>query len=194
MAEDIHPMNRQGNHGWITAGLLVVTIGTLPLLAQAGKSAGSAASAPSNLDVQVAPPPFTKGIFPCSQCHDGKTVKLNPNPRKLTDMHEDIVLKHGPESRWCLDCHDATDRDRLHLASGERIDFSHSYLLCAQCHGDKYHDWKVGVHGKRTGEWNGRKQYFLCVSCHIPHSPRFLSIKPLPPPNRPGTTHGGKTP
>ncbi len=121
-------------------------------------------------------------------------MKVNPKPRKLTGMHEDIVLKHGPESRWCLDCHDANDRDRLHLASGEKIDFSHSYLLCGQCHGDKYRDWKVGVHGKRTGEWNGRKQYFLCVSCHIPHSPRFRPLKPMPPPDTPQLNQGEKTP
>jgi len=52
-------------------------------------------------------------------------------------MHGDIVLKHDEEHRWCLDCHDADDRDRLHLASGERISFDESYLLCGQCHGEK---------------------------------------------------------
>ena len=72
-------------------------------------------------------------------------------------MHDDIVLKHDEEHRWCLDCHDATDRDWLHLASGERVGFDESYRLCGQCHGEKLRDWKAGVHGRRTGEWNGRK-------------------------------------
>lgn len=136
-------------------------------------------------DIQVPTPPFTEGIFPCTGCHNGKTVKLNTQRRILKDMHDDIILKHGPESRWCLDCHDATDRDRLHLVNGDRIEFTASYLLCGQCHGDKLRDWRVGVHGKRTGSWNGPKQYMLCINCHNPHSPRFKALKPMPPPTPP---------
>jgi len=150
--------------------------------------------APGGQNIQVPPPPFTEGIFPCTQCHDGKTVKLNTTRRKLVDMHDDIVLKHGP-NRWCLDCHSAEDRDHLHLVDGELIDFSKSYLLCGQCHGDKLRDWRVGVHGKRTGEWNGKKQYLLCVHCHNPHGPRFKALKPLPPPLPPSqikAKEGGK--
>jgi len=48
------------------------------------------------------------------------------------------------------------------------VPFTASYELCGQCHGDKYRDWKVGVHGKRTGMWNGKKTYYLCVNCHNP--------------------------
>lgn len=138
-------------------------------------------TAPGGQEIQVPAPPFTEGIFPCTQCHDGKTVKLNTTRRKLVDMHDDIVLNHGP-NRWCLDCHSAEHRDQLHLVDGELIDFSKSYLLCGQCHGDKLRDWKVGVHGKRTGYWNGKKEYLLCVHCHNPHSPHFKALKPLPPP------------
>jgi hypothetical protein len=66
------------------------------------------------------------------------------------------------------------------------IFFEKSYLLCGQCHGTIYRDWKAGVHGKRTGQWNGRKQYRLCVHCHNPHQPKYKPLKPLPPPIRPG--------
>jgi|GEM_PF-4292866 len=52
-------------------------------------------------------------------------------------------------------------------------------------HGDKFRDWKVGIHGKRTGYWNGEKQYLLCAHCHNPHSPSFKAMKPMPPPVRP---------
>lgn len=138
-------------------------------------------------EIQVAPPPLTEGIFPCSGCHDGKAQKPNPIRREMKDMHTDIELKHGPETRWCTDCHDLIDRDKLRLASGDKLDFKVSYQLCGQCHGDKYRDWRVGVHGKRTGSWNGAKQYLLCVSCHNPHSPRFAAIAPMPPPVRPET-------
>ena len=110
-------------------------------------------------------------------------MEVNTQPRIL-EMHEDIVesFTHDNENRWCLDCHDANVRDSLRLASGKLLDFKESYKLCGQCHGDKLRDWKVGVHGKRTGEWNGQKQYLLCVHCHNPHSPRFKMINPEPPP------------
>jgi hypothetical protein len=130
----------------------------------------------------VPPPPFSEGIFPCSECH----AEMTPNPkrRELKEEHTNIVLNHG-QGRWCLDCHDLTNRDKLHLISGEKIGFDESYRLCGQCHGDKYRDWKVGVHGKRTGYWNGKKEYLLCAHCHNPHNPRFKPLAPKPPPVRP---------
>ena len=75
-------------------------------------------------------------------------------------------------------------RDSLKLASGKLLSFKESYKLCGQCHGEKLRDWKVGVHGKRTGYWNGKKEYLLCVHCHSPHSPRFKPLSPEPPPVR----------
>lgn len=138
---------------------------------------------PPEKQFPVPPPPFSEGIFPCSDCHAG--MEPNPERRKLTDFHENIVLHHAEGQRWCLDCHNLEDRDKLRLVSGELIPFTESYRLCGQCHGDKFRDWRVGVHGKRTGNWNGDKQYLLCAHCHNPHDPRFKPLKPLPPPDRP---------
>ncbi|GAB4366460.1 MAG: hypothetical protein Kow00128_09950 [Deltaproteobacteria bacterium] len=135
-------------------------------------------------DYMVPPPPFTEGIFPCSDCH--ADMKPNPKRRELVEEHTNIQLKnHAENERWCLDCHDLKNRDKLRLVSGEQIDFNHSYRLCGQCHGDKYRDWKVGIHGKRTGQWNGKKEYLLCAHCHNPHQPRFKPLAPKPPPVRP---------
>jgi hypothetical protein len=130
----------------------------------------------------VEAPPFSDGIFPCTDCH--KNLTPNPVRRVLVDWHDDIsaMFNHDSENRWCLDCHDFKNRDYLRLASGKLLDFKESYKLCGQCHGEKYRDWKVGVHGKRTGEWNGKKEYLLCVNCHNPHSPIFKELKPEPPP------------
>jgi hypothetical protein len=133
--------------------------------------------------LEVPPPPFSEGIFPCSACH--ASLKANRTRRELTDMHTDIVLTHDAEHRWCLDCHDAENRDMLHLASGERLPFNESYRLCGQCHGEKYRDWRAGVHGRRTGDWNGHKAYLLCANCHNPHQPRFKPLEPKPAPMRP---------
>ena len=133
--------------------------------------------------LEVPAPPFSEGIFPCSACHAG--LPVNRSRRGLTEMHSDIVLRHDEAHRWCLDCHDAADRDRLHLASGEPVSFDESYLLCGQCHGEKLRDWRAGVHGRRTGDWSGHKRYLLCAHCHNPHQPRFRPMAPAPAPARP---------
>jgi hypothetical protein len=141
------------------------------------------AERPAGERLELPAPPFSEGIFPCSNCH--AAMPVNRTRRTLVDMHTDIVLKHDEAHRWCLDCHDATNRDFLHLASGERVAFTESYLLCGQCHGEKLRDWRAGVHGRRTGNWNGTKGYLLCVHCHSPHQPRFRALAPLPAPARP---------
>ena len=138
---------------------------------------------PPEVLVEAEPPPFTPGIFPCSGCHAGE---VDPTRRELA-FHDDVQsrFEHDSEHRWCLDCHDAANRDVLRSASGAPIPFTESYRQCGQCHGDKYRDWRAGVHGKRTGSWDGKKTYFLCVNCHDPHSPRFKALKPEPRPRRP---------
>lgn len=143
--------------------------------------------------VEVPPPPFSPGIFPCSMCHD--MMPANPVRRDLTAFHTEIVLQHDEDNRWCLDCHDAANRDQLHLASGALVPFEESYRLCGQCHGEKYRDWRAGVHGRRSGSWNGHKTYLLCAHCHNPHQPRFQPLEPEPAPIPPSeTVPGGGSP
>jgi hypothetical protein len=144
----------------------------------------AAGSSPEAETYHVPPPPFSnEDIFPCSQCH--ADMEVNRERRQLDEMHDDIVLDHGPKDRWCFDCHNPGDRDRLRLANGTLIGFDESYRLCGQCHGTIYRDWREGIHGRREGYWNGAKSYLLCAHCHNPHAPRFQPIKPLPPPVRP---------
>lgn len=120
--------------------------------------------------------------FPCSDCHeDEPTYRAE---RTLEFEHEDLELAHG--DLWCLHCHEADDRDRLHLADETSIDFEESWRLCTQCHGEKLADWRAGVHGRRLGHWWGPKEYRTCVSCHEPHTPAFPGLEPRPPPVRPG--------
>ncbi|NOX86672.1 MAG: cytochrome c3 family protein, partial [Chlorobi bacterium] len=107
-------------------------------------------------DIAVSAPMFhEEGIYPCSDCH--ADMEVNTKRRPLVDMHEEIdkSFTHDRENRWCLDCHNTNNRDYLHLANGKLLKFQEAYKLCGQCHGDKYRDWKVGGHGKRTGYWNG---------------------------------------
>lgn len=131
----------------------------------------------------VPPPPFSEGIYPCSQCHGA--MEPNETPRQLMYHQEIKLINHAEDQRWCLSCHDANNRDMLRLASGKLVSFDESYKLCGQCHGNMLRSWKAGVHGKRTGYWNGDKLYRLCANCHNPHHPRFAPLTPLPPPNNP---------
>jgi hypothetical protein len=174
-------------------GLMMVALAALGCTADETAApltfAHAAASAlpaePAPLRVEVPPPPFSEGVFPCTECHAEKDLPTNRTRRQLVDAHDDVVLRHDEEHRWCLDCHDADNRDRLHLASGEPVSFAESYRLCGQCHGEKYRDWRAGVHGRRIGQWNGAKEYLLCVHCHSPHQPRFKALEPKPAPFAP---------
>ena len=178
------------NHRWFVAA----SIATLALW-------GGARGSWANEEFPTPPPPLSEEYFPCMEnCH--KDMEVNRTPRKLEEEHADVQLHHAEQFRWCLDCHDAQNRDKLHLQSGEKLDFTESYRLCGQCHGDKYRDWRKGIHGKRSGSWDTKpgadKQYLLCAHCHNPHSPQFVlkpdaehpdraEGQPEPPPRVPGT-------
>ncbi len=109
---------------------------------------------------------------------------------------EDSVwtLMHGGANLWCLDCHNADNRDYLRKLNGELLDFNQSHVLCGQCHGPILADWDIGLHGRTSGYWNLELDSddvsvrLLCVECHIPHAPRFRSQQPMagPVPRRAG--------
>jgi hypothetical protein len=126
-------------------------------------------------------PEMNDEYLPCSDCHEDEPT--NFTPREMEDDHEDKRIAHG--DLWCLDCHDADQRDYLHRANGALVEFENSWQLCTQCHGEKLADWRAGVHGKRTGHWRGPKEYRTCVVCHNPHNPPFEPIAPKPAPRRP---------
>jgi hypothetical protein len=133
--------------------------------------------------------PLPKTITPCRACHGPeKDFKINKTRTEVLRVHTNIRLKHGGVRVWCLDCHSPTKRNfLLPLSDGKPIVFERSFELCGKCHGTIYRDWRNGIHGKRTGFWNGKKQYLLCVNCHNPHSPRFKPLAPKPPPKKPRT-------
>jgi hypothetical protein len=165
--------------GWWRKGFAVR--GLAGLLALAGATTGTGAERTGAGErvaqrlVQAEPPPLSDGAYPCSECHASQKPDATRRQLGYHDEQQDI-FDHDTAHRWCLDCHDLEDRDVLRLASGEHVPFTESYRLCGQCHGDKYRDWRAGVHGKRVGRWNGEKTYFLCVNCHNPHAPRFKGI------------------
>jgi len=134
-------------------------------------------------------PPAVPLMQRCLDCHKerGAPSECAACHKEIREpKHRNIVLKHAEHQRGCFGCHNPDDRDTLRLANGDKISFEKSYLLCGQCHGTKLRDWKLGIHGKRTGMWDGRKEYLLCVHCHQnPHSPKFPLMTPQPPPVHP---------
>src|SRR5512136_3160286 len=85
-----------------------------------------------NQEFPVSPPPMTEGMFPCSNCH--ASMEVNRKKRELKEEHTQIKLHHAETMRWCLDCHDAKNRDKLRLYNGELINFTESYRLCGEYH------------------------------------------------------------
>ncbi|HHL39439.1 MAG TPA: hypothetical protein ENJ37_02925 [Deltaproteobacteria bacterium] len=135
-------------------------------------------------------------FMPCSVCHNGETVPFPKDKKpRLLQMHQDIVpnsleLKHGRGAIWCLDCHNAKNRDTLVDHFGGEISFNQPQRLCGKCHGEVYKDWRDGIHGKRIGMWvkGGKKRWWVCTECHNPHTVqtrRFDRLRPEPAPALP---------
>jgi hypothetical protein len=168
-----------------TVALLVVGATSVRLAQNpdAPRAANVLRALPADGEVTLADEPEMDDEYEgCADCHDDE--ETNFTVRAMDDEHDEMEFKHG--TTWCFDCHEAENRDYLHLAGGKRVDFDETSTLCGQCHGGKVEDWETGVHGKRTGHWNGDKEYRPCISCHNPHVPGFEPIKPEPAPKRPG--------
>ncbi|MBL7049571.1 MAG: hypothetical protein ISR96_08665 [Nitrospira sp.] len=145
-------------------------------------------------DVQACLAPMKElSLFPCTDCHD-KDWETDPTKRELAEPHDEYpgkFLNHDSENRWCLDCHSEKERDKFRLINGQHVEFNEYYKVCAQCHGKMYRQWKLGIHAKITGHWDGgEKQQWHCTMCHDPHNPPFKPQKPAAPPVRPENLRG----
>lgn len=128
----------------------------------------------------------------CYTCHDSKkepVIKFETNGAViLSEMHADIVMQHGRNSRndHCFICHDPKNLEQLRAHEGQVFKLTESSRLCGSCHGPTYRDWEAGVHGRTVGFWDrklGEVTRSDCTSCHDPHSPAFAPMQPGPGPN-----------
>lgn len=140
---------------------------------------GSFGGFPDAPDFTVVPRQDELSFYPCAMCHSA--LPSNPEPRKLMAPHP-AALNHGDGRFWCLDCHDAEDRNLLQTFAGDDIGFNDAYLVCGQCHYAPQKDWYFGAHGKRVGNWQGDRSIYNCTHCHDPHDPSVKSRVPEPPP------------
>lgn len=137
--------------------------------------------------------------YECSSCH--QHFELLEQKHERVAEHTTITLRHGENDR-CANCHHPEDVRSLVTHDGSKIDPAHSEQLCKKCHGPKHRDWQAGVHGRQNGYWDlnlGPSVKSTCVSCHDPHAPTFLGLKPAPGPKEDrsealsedkGTSHG----
>ncbi|MDO8282138.1 MAG: cytochrome c3 family protein [Thermodesulfovibrionia bacterium] len=138
--------------------------------------------------------------FECTGCHDGDTVPVPKDKKaRAIDAHDDIVenpleMMHGRGAIWCLDCHSATNRNKLVDHQGNEISMDQPQKLCGSCHGEVYADWRMGIHGKRTGSWvkGGKKRWWVCTECHNPHTVEVNRFDPLKPEQAPELPRGMK--
>ena len=94
-------------------------------------------------------------------------MEVNRKKRELKDEHTNIKLHHAETMRWCLDCHDAKNQDKLRLFNGELINFTESYRLCGECHGNIYQRLEGRYPWEKDGIFLGRQKNLLSL-CQLP--------------------------
>ncbi len=122
-------------------------------------------------------------VYNCNSCH--RNITPSNDHRKWTMAHKNVKMDHGINNR-CFNCHQENNREMLKDINGDPVPFSKSELVCQHCHGPKYRDWMIGVHGRPNGYWDksraGKTVKATCVACHDPHAPRFQPLEPAPAP------------
>ncbi|RMH73124.1 MAG: hypothetical protein D6675_03125 [Gemmatimonadetes bacterium] len=113
--------------------------------------------------------------YPCLNCHSKSIEQLKiEQADSLRNAHWDVELNHAPEHVMkCGTCHNEENFDQLKTLNGEPVSFSHSYLICAQCHSQQHEDWMIGAHGKRLGGWAPPRVVNNCTHCHNQHQPAW---------------------
>lgn len=186
------PQQSQSLISWLPCLVFICTAGLLWLAPWSAEVKTHATPAIDPQDLSTEPlrtplgnPPLTviNGFErDCQDCHKLFTNGQEHNDGKL--QHNHIKLAHGLNDN-CLNCHFDSNRNKLRLHGNKSITFDKSEMLCAQCHGTTWRDWKNGSHGRVQGSWQEyaeERNRLTCVACHDPHQPAFPGIKPLPGP------------
>jgi len=74
-----------------------------------------------------------------------------------------------------------------HTLNGALLTNATASNLCANCHRERYADWKIGVHGTHGLNYTSTSTGAApnCATCHNPHTPNLPAIQALPPPEMP---------
>lgn len=130
-------------------------------------------------DVSVIPRSEMLSSYPCMECHQHvpapEVGRIQAMP--MRQPHQRIEFEHMRTIVVCSQCHPPGAYNELRLLDDERVSFDEAYLLCGQCHAEKFRDWQWGIHGKQVGKWNGARQRESCPACHPPHHPAVAPMQ-----------------
>jgi hypothetical protein len=135
--------------------------------------------------VTLHPRPLPARADECNLCHLSKSLRFMPGKRVTELEHKGYPLEHGRIQMSCNSCHDANRSNFLRAVPMFPATWKNSSPVCQRCHAVVFRDWSHGVHGKRTGNWNGEKVQNHCIDCHNPHSVTYKPTQVIPAPVRP---------
>jgi hypothetical protein len=122
----------------------------------------------------------------CNLCHMTKSAKFISKKKQTRLEHSQVEAKHGRKTLECNFCHDKNNHNFLNSTPKFPASFANPSPVCQRCHSEIFRDWKRGIHGKRTGGWQGsERQQFHCIECHNAHSVKFKDMVAKPAPVRP---------
>ena len=122
-------------------------------------------------------------MHPCSNCH--QWVVSNPQPRKLNNPHNNFELQHGLHGKggfWCFTCHDVKNNGSVEDTGRRNGRLQPRLRRVWPVPYQQARDWANGAHGKRVGNWQGKRQVLNCTACHYQHRPTIKPREPLPGP------------
>ena len=101
----------------------------------------------------------------CRDCHEEQFLSVQ-------DSVHQTALNEGKENApLCSDCHNPHTQGRVIGKESKQLTIAarlHIPETCAQCHSDKYEQYKASVHGKALTE-EGNLDVPTCTQCHGVH-------------------------
>ena len=102
----------------------------------------------------------------CRDCHEDQ---YNATP---DSVHKRALTEGKENAPLCADCHNPHTQGRIIGTESKQLTIAarlHIPETCAQCHSDKYEQYKASVHGKALTE-EGNLDVPTCTNCHGVHN------------------------
>jgi len=102
----------------------------------------------------------------CKECHEEQYSSAQDG------VHQKAISAENENAPLCSDCHNPHTQTRvIGTESGELTIAARLHIpqTCAECHADKYEQYKASVHGKALTE-EGNLDVPTCTDCHGVHN------------------------
>ncbi len=101
----------------------------------------------------------------CKDCHEEQYSNVQDS------VHQKALDEGNQNAPLCSDCHNPHTQGRVIGTESKQLTISarlHIPQTCAQCHSDKYEQYKASVHGKALTD-EGNLDVPTCTDCHGVH-------------------------